>query len=129
MTEPVAGEPTSQERNWATVMHLCTLATYFVGGWLLNIAVPLVVLLLKGSDSEFVAAHAREQLNFQISLVIYTVAAVLLAILTLGIGLLVIVPVYIVVAIVVVVATGLAAVAASGGRPYRLPFTIRFVKG
>ena len=131
MTEQLPGDPgsagpTESERNWAMAMHLVTLGVMFLGGW--QVVVPLVGLLWKGGESGFVADHSREQLNFQISLIIYTVVAFVLAVLTLGIGLLVIVPIALLVGLVVIIVTILAAVAANRGDAYRFPLTIRMVR-
>ena len=60
--------PTSDEKNWAIVAHLGTLLVSFVSGGLLQFGVPLVILLVKGDDSRFVAHHARQSLNFQLTL-------------------------------------------------------------
>lgn len=129
MTEgrPGVEGPGESDRNWAMFVHVGTLISLFAGGWLVNILVPLVGYLWKRESSTFVADHAREELNFQISLTIYSFVAVLLAILTLGIGLLVLIPVGIIVGIVVVVVMIRAALAASRGQQYRYPLTLRFV--
>lgn len=127
LPETATGATDSSDRNWAMAMHLGTLVVLLTGGWLVNLLVPLVALLWKRDTSSFIADHAREQLNFQISLTIYSVAAVVLVVLTLGIGVLVVVPVAIVAAIFVVVAMIKAALAASRGESYRFPLTMRFV--
>jgi uncharacterized Tic20 family protein len=122
-----ASPPTGDERNVAMLVHVLTLISLFVGGWGIHIGIPLVAWLWKRGSSPFVAAHAREELNFQISLTLYTLIAGLLAILTLGLGLLVIVPLALVLGIIVLVVMIKASMAASRGEQYRYPFTIRFV--
>jgi EpsI family protein len=81
------GEATADERNLAMLMHLLTLISLLLGGWFVHILVPLVAWLWKRETSPFVAAHSREQLNFEISLTLYAIVAGLLALLTLGLGL------------------------------------------
>ncbi len=125
--DTTTGTPDSNDRNWAMAMHLVTLVVVLTGGWLLNLIVPLVGLLWKRDASSFIADHAREQLNFQISLTIYMVAAIVLTVLTLGLGLLVIIPIGLALAIVVIVVMIKAALAASRGEQYRFPLTMRLV--
>jgi uncharacterized Tic20 family protein len=116
--------PTSEERNWALAAHVGSL----VAAWFaLAFLAPLIVLLVKGKDSAFVRRHAVESLNFQLSMLIYLGIAFVLALVTLGIGLVIIVPVAIVVGIVYLVVVILATVKASNGEDYRYPLTIRMV--
>ncbi len=118
---------TDSDRNLAMLVHVVTLISLFAGGWLVNVLIPLVGYLWKRESSTFVADHSREELNFQISLTIYSLVAALLAILTLGIGLLVIIPVVLVVGVVVIYVMIRAALAASKGEPCRYPLTLRLV--
>lgn len=105
--------PTQEEKNIAL---LCHIGVFFGG-----IIVPLVVWLLK-NDSPFVAHHAKESLNFQISLLIYLVVASVFILVVLGI--------FMIVALVVlsIVFIILATIAASSGKYYTYPLTIRFLK-
>jgi uncharacterized Tic20 family protein len=122
--QPAGAAPTSEERNWALAAHVGSL----VAAWFaLAFLAPLIVLLVKGKDSAFVRRHAVESLNFQLSMLIYLGIAFVLALVTLGIGLVVIVPVAIVVGIVYLVVVILATIKASNGEDYRYPLTIRMV--
>ena len=57
--------PTENERTWGMLAHLSALAGLVVP--LLGIVLgPLLVWLLRGDESEFVAGHAKEALNFNI---------------------------------------------------------------
>jgi uncharacterized protein len=115
---------TSEERNWALAAHVGV----FVAVWIaMGFLAPLIVLLVKGRESGFVRRHSVESLNFQISVLIYAVAAGVLALVTLGIGLVVIVPVAVLAAIGYVVVIVLATVKAANGEDYRYPLTIRLV--
>jgi uncharacterized protein len=118
--------PTSDDRSFAMAVHLGTLVSVLLGGWGFNLLVPLVGYLWK-RERPFVAEHAREQLNFQLSLTIYAVIAVILAVLTIGLGLLVLVPLAIIVALVALFAIIRAAIAANRGESYRFPLTMRLV--
>jgi len=94
-----------------------------------NILGPFVVWLFKKNDYPTVDEAGRESMNFQISMSVYAVVALILAIgLTpLLIGLLF----YPVVAAIValdVILTIVATVRASDNIPYRYPFTLRIVR-
>jgi len=116
--------------NWAAGAHLASLVV-LVG--VPPILGPLVVWLVKREDHPFVADQARESLNFQISVLIYTIvgglAALILTIATVGLGLIAIVPIAIVFAIGVFLLPIVAAIKASEGRRYRYPLTLRLVSG
>ena len=87
------------------------------------------MLLLKGAKSDFVRRHATESLNFQISLLIYSVVAVLaLGPMLLTQGLNILVPVILVIAIVALGLIVVAGVAANRGDDFRYPVTIRIVR-
>ncbi|HEV7424208.1 MAG TPA: DUF4870 domain-containing protein, partial [Candidatus Paceibacterota bacterium] len=103
--------PTSDERILAMLAHILTIVGSFIP--------PLVIYLLKKDESPFVASHARESLNFQITLFIVVVILALTII-----GILFIWFVGIIDLILVIVAT----VRASDNKLYRYPFTIRLIK-
>jgi uncharacterized protein len=121
-----AGVGEAESRNWAMGSHLTALAGAFVGG-VASFVGPLVIWLLRKDSDPFAAGHALEALNFNLTIIILAIAAVVLGVATLGIGLLLIVPVGIVVGIVWLVWTIQAAMAASRGEPYRYPVSIRMV--
>ena len=86
--------------------HLSALAA-FVG--IPSFVGPLVIWLLQKDRNAFVAEAAREALNFNLSLLIYGIAAAILAIVTIGLALLVVVPLVLVAVVVWLVVTVLAA--------------------
>ena len=101
----------------------------FIAAWLaMGFLCPLVIWLLFRGRSEFVRRHAVESLNFQISLLIYTAIAVVLVLITFGLGVLIIVPLIVIGAVAAVVVIVLATIAASSGQEYRYPLTIPFVR-
>lgn len=81
----------------------------------------LIIWLLKKDEDMFVANHAKEALNFQLTFLIASLVAALLIIVFVGIILLPIV------GIVFLVFSILATIAAAGGESYRYPISIRFV--
>ena len=111
---------------------------------------PLIVFLIKGRESEFVAEHARASLNYQITVSIVMIVGVVIA-LGAMFGLIAtgaagqdsvttgyaasLVALWIVFAIVAVLVVLISlifiivgTVAASDGRPYTYPFAIRFLR-
>ncbi len=105
--------PDSNEKNIATITHL--------GGILFSFIPGLIVFLLKKDDSPFIAAHAREALNFQITLLIgqmlaYVLVFVLVGFLLLGL-----------IWLINVIFCIVAAIASSKGEHYRYPLTLRLI--
>ena len=88
----------------------------------------LVVWMLVRDKSAFASEHAKEAVNFNLSMFIYAAIAVLLVVFTLGIGLIVALPMWLVLALAWIVCTLLAAFKAYDGQPYRYPITIRLFK-
>ena len=133
---------TTSERQWAAMAHVAALVLALLTSWFAGFAGMLgagLVYLVKRDDSAFVAGHAREALNFNLSMFIYAVVAIAIGIalgaftvLTLGLGLLLTAPaalllllVVAVVAVAWLVCSIVAAVKAWNGEPYRYPFTLR----
>ncbi|WP_306643828.1 DUF4870 domain-containing protein [Sanyastnella coralliicola] len=109
ITEP----PSQDEKTVALLAHIGTL----IGAWI----VPLVIWLVKKDESDFIARHAKESLNFQISVMIYMVVCIILAVIVIGVFL------AIALGIAAFVFVILATIAASGGKDYKYPMTIRFI--
>lgn len=112
--------PSPDERTWAMIAHLSAFALFLVpfGG---NIIGPLVVWLARRERSAFVAAQAREALNFNISVSLAGILCALLVLVFVGILL------GVVLFIAWICATIVAAVRASEGIDYRYPITLRLV--
>ena len=107
------------------IAHIGSLvAAWFAMGFLC----PLVVWLVYRDRSDFVRKHALESLNFQLSLLIYGIIAAILVAITFGLGILIVIPLALIGVIAALIVIILATVAASGGREYRYPLTIRLVK-
>jgi uncharacterized Tic20 family protein len=141
MQVPIA----TQERNWAIAAHLAAFAGA-AGLPFGHVLGPLIVYLIKGHESEFVGEHARASLNYQITVSVLGIVAILVAVafslafiagsagsderygiafgtlwFSLGGAVLVIV----LLSIVFIIA---GSVAASQGRPYTYPLAIRFLR-
>jgi uncharacterized Tic20 family protein len=116
-TYPTTREVSSNSRNLATLSNLSAFIT-FVG--IPSLVGPLVMWLLN-RDDPYVEQQAKEALNFNISFLIYGVAAAISIVLLVG---LIALPVVLVTWFVLVI---VAAIKASSGENYQYPFTIRFV--
>lgn len=123
--------PTLQDRQWAAGAHLAALILALLTSWAAGIAGAvgaLAVWLIKRDDSPFAAEHAKEALNFNLSMFIYAVALVLLTVVTLGIGIILTLPLGLVIAVIWLVCTLMAAFRAYDGQSYRYPLTIRMFR-
>ncbi len=124
--QPTYGQPPmgpnplqpQEERNWAIGAHLSGFVASLV---LLGLLGPLVVLLVAGNRSAFVRRHATEALNFNISILIYSLVSLLLTFILIGF------PMLFAVGITYLIASIMGALAASRGEEFRYPVTIRFV--
>lgn len=137
-------EATESERQWAMLAHVSALVLALCTSWIAGVAGMLgagIVYLLKRDASPFVAAHAREAFNFNLSMFLYAAIAAVLAfvlvgatVLTLGLGIILTAPAGIVLALVILaislmwlVCSIVAALKAWSGEPYRYPLTIRLL--
>jgi len=112
--------PTENERTWGMLAHLSALVGLIIP-LIGNVLGPLVVSIARSDQSAFVAAHAKEALNFNISV---TLAALLCTLLMLVfVGFLLGSALF----IAWLVMTLIAAIKASEGAAYRYPFSLRLV--
>ena len=118
---PASGAaPTENERTWGMLAHLSALAGLVIP-LIGNVLGPLLVSIARSDQSAFVAAHAKEALNFNISV---TLAAVVCTVLMLVfVGFLLGSALF----IAWLVMTLIAAIRASEGVAYRYPFSLRLV--
>jgi len=106
--------PTSDEKTLALLSHVLTI--FF------PLLAPLIIYLVKKDESSFVAYHAKESLNFQITLFIFGFIFFILIIIIIGILLLWIE------GIVALVLVLVATIRASEGKLYKYPLSIRLIK-
>lgn len=137
--------PSQTDRMWAAGAHVAALLAALLTSWVAGIAgaiAALAVWMLVRDKSAFAAEHAKEAVNFNLSMLIYACVAVVTGIvllgatvLTLGLGLLVTAPaglllLLLVAAIAVAwfVCSLIAAFKAYDGQAYRYPITLRLFK-
>lgn len=105
----------SDDKLWIMLCHLSLLLGV---GFLL----PLIVYFVKRQDAPLTAEHAKEALNFHISIYLYAFISFLLVFVFIGI------PLIFAVVIMGLVLPIVACLKASEGQLYRYPLTIRLVK-
>jgi uncharacterized protein len=132
----------STERNWAAAAHLAALVAAFLTSWSAGIAgavAALVVWLIVRDRHPFASEHAKEALNFNLSMFIYAAIACGIVVLlvgatvfTLGLGAIVTLPAGLVlmavaglIAVMWLVCSIIATIKAYEGETYRYPLTIR----
>jgi uncharacterized Tic20 family protein len=116
------------EKNIAVATHIGTVAAALFSGGFLDVIVPAVAYVAFKDKSEMLRSHIKEQLNFQLTMLLVTVIGVIFSVVTFGLGAVLAVPVILFFFVVDIVCSIRAAMAASRGEAYRFPFTIDFVK-
>ena len=111
----------SNVRTWTVLCHATALAGFFVP-WAGHILGPLIVWLAKRGDSPEIDGHGKESLNFQISMLIYSLIAGVLCLVLVGFVLLGILHILNLVLVII------ASIQASEGKLYRYPISIRLIK-
>ena len=94
--------------------HLLAIFTGFLG--------PLIIWLIKKNDHPFIDEQGKEALNFQITVVLASLACIPLTFLCIGVPLLIALP------IVNLVFCIIATVKTNNGEHYRYPIALRLVK-
>ena len=112
------GVPNADSRNWALGAHLSAIVAAFVALAFLG---PLVVWLVKKDQDPFVAHHAVEALNFQVTFLGVVIGTAIIGVVTLGIGFLL----FLVLGPLWLYWVVRGAMAASNGQSYRYPLTLR----
>ncbi len=108
----------ADSKNWGMIAHLSSLVM-LIG--IPSLVGPLVVWLVRKDQDAWVGEHAREALNFNISVLIYSIVA--------GISIFFLVGIILLPAVLIawLVLTIIAGIKASNGETYQYPFTIRLV--
>ena len=111
------------DRNVAVIVHLLPLLGFIFPG--MSIVLPLLVWLFKRHKSAYIEHHARESLNFQITVALLAAVWIVLKLMLVGLLLLPLVPVIIIIVLILMIR---AALKAGDGEYYLYPFSLRWVK-
>jgi len=114
---PLPPTPPTHSGNDKLLAILCHVSPFLGVPFLL----PLIVYLVKRGESDLVAAHAGEALNFHISLAIYALCCLPLIYICIGI------PILLALGLMSFICAIIAAIKASEGGFYFYPLTIRFI--
>ncbi len=108
------------ERNWAMLCHLSAFAGFFFpfGG----IIGPLICWLSRKDESDWVNTNGKASMNFQLSILLYTVLAIPLCFILIGI------PIIGFLITLKVVCIIIASVKASKGEKFKYPIAIPFIQ-
>ncbi|WP_300488295.1 DUF4870 domain-containing protein [Flavobacterium sp.] len=69
---------TTNEKNTATIMHLSTLSQYFIPFG--NYFFPILIWAFKKDKSDFVDYNGKQTLNFQLSMLLYSLILLLVSV-------------------------------------------------
>ena len=118
---PLPAPAVSNVRLWTILCHASALLGVFLHfpGHVLG---PLIVWLAKRDDSPELDAHGKESLNFQLSMLLYTLISGVFCLVLIGFVFLAIL--WVLNAVFVIIAS----IKASDGKFYRYPMTIRFIQ-
>ena len=119
-TESAAGL-SKDVRNWAMLCHLSALVG-LLGNGIGFFLGPLIVWLIKKEEHPFIDEQGKEAVNFQITMFIAFMIALVLSFVLIGI------PLLVALGVLEIVFPIIAAIQASNGTHYRYPLAIRFIK-
>lgn len=106
--------------QWNLLIHLSQLSGFVIP--LGNIIVPLILWQIKKDEDIYIDQHGKEVINWQISLLLYSIISLILSLFFIGLLFLIILAfVYVVFAII-------GAVKAKDGELLRYPGSITFIK-
>jgi uncharacterized Tic20 family protein len=111
---PVPPAAPNNDKLWIILCHLSLILS-------VPFILPFIVYLVKRDESELVAAHAKEVLNFHISILIYSICAAPFVFILIGI------PILMGIGLMSFICAIIAAIKASEGGFYRYPLTIRLI--
>ena len=118
---PLPAPAITNVRLWSVFCHASALLGVFLHfpGHVLG---PLIVWLAKRDESPELDAHGKEAVNFQLSMLLYTVISGVFCLVLIGFVFLAIL--WVLNAVFVIIAS----IKASDGKFYRYPMTIRFIQ-
>ena len=108
------------ERNWAMFCHLAAFAGFFFPFG--SIIGPLICWMSRRNDSTWVNENGKASMNFQLSILLYTVLIIPLCFILIGIPLVILLGTLKIVCIII------ASVKASKGEEFKYPLAIPFIQ-
>ncbi len=118
----------SEERTWSILAHLSAPIAFLFSVGLLNFVGPLIIWAIFKDRSPKVRIASAGSFNFNLSIWVVNIAFGILALVTLGVGLIIAIPAWIATFVLALVLHIVAAVKASNGAVYTYPFQIPVLK-
>ena len=118
----------SEARTWAMLAHIVAAVASAMSAGTIAFVAPLVIWLLYKDRSALVAYHGKQNLNLQITSIVIGVAAFVLGLVTLGVGLVITLPLWGLYVLYAFIISIVAGVKAYNGEYYRIPLSINFIK-
>jgi len=109
-----------QTRMWGMFLHLSVFAGYAVP--IAGLLAPIVIWQIKKDELPLIDEHGKNLMNWLLSLLVYTIACVLLSFLFVGI------PLLFLLALLSVVFPIVAGIKANNGEVWKYPLSIEFLK-
>lgn len=111
--------PSNDEKNAGMLCHLLALTGFVIPfGWIFG---PLIVWLVKKDESEFVNRQGKDSLNFQLSMLIWTICCIPLVFIVVGIFLLIALGIMNIIMIII------ASIKAADGQFMDYPLSVKFI--
>jgi len=114
----------SDERTYALMTHLVGLLSFIDAGVLISPVATLIMWQVKKNENPWLDDHLKEAMNFQISLLLWSIIGFLLILITFGVGAIIVVPALVVLRLVGCIR---GAIFANKGRYYRYPASWRLI--
>ncbi|WP_062201859.1 DUF4870 domain-containing protein [Demequina salsinemoris] len=118
----------SEARNWSMLIHIIAGGAALLSAGTVSWLVPLVLWLIFKDRSALIDHHGKQQLNLQLTVLISGVAAVVLGLLMLVVGLAITLPLWGIYVLYSIVISFVAGVKANNGEYYKIPLMIPFVR-
>ncbi len=131
VSAPVGPQPMyeTDARTASMLVHLIAGISAFFSAGVLGFAGPLIIWLSYRERSALIDSHGKQQLNLQLSQLVYLLGAIVLGIVILfGVGLIATLPLWGLYWLYAVVISFVAAAKANAGEYYDIPLTIKFLK-
>jgi uncharacterized protein len=113
---------TQDEKSWGMYAHLAALAGLVVPGG--SLVGPLIVWMIKKDEMPFVDRHGKEEVNFQLNILILALITIPIVLITFGIAFFLPIAVGILGAVMPVI----AGMKANNGEEYQYPYIVRLIK-
>ncbi len=118
----------SEARTWAMLAHVIAAVASLVSAGTIAFVAPLVIWLVYKDRSALVAHHGKQNLNLQITALVFGAGAVVLGLLLFVVGLAITLPLWGLYVLYAIIISFVAGVKAANGEYYNIPLTIQFIK-